>query len=131
MQKLTNKYCKKYRCFEIRTDLFNIIDICNGEKFFIFKKLVYHLRKIISSDEKSFTGELVANSYLDLLKEINEEGFLKVIDKKRKTPDAELYIVFTCYRSNNFYILLPLEIKMECAMEDKIDQLVVKTMEIV
>ena len=98
MQKLTNKYCKKYRCFEIRTDLFNIIDICNGEKFFIFKKLVYHLGKIISSDEKSFTGELVANSYLDLLKEINEEGFLKVIDKKRKTQDAELYIAFTCYR---------------------------------
>ena len=97
-EKMATKYCNKYRCKEIRKELYEIISICNREKFFIFKKLADHFGKIIDSDEKSFTTELEADSNFELLNHINSEGFLKVIEKKRKTPDAELYIIFICYR---------------------------------
>ena len=96
--KKATKYCNKYRCHEIRTELYEIINICDGERFFIFKKLVDHFSTIIDSDEKSFTAELGVDSNWELLNHINKKGFLKVIDKKRKTPDPELCIVFICYR---------------------------------
>ena len=97
-EKMATKLSNKYRCHEIRKELYEIIKICDGEKFFVFKKLADHFGKIISSDEKSFAVELRADSNFELLNQINCEGHIKVLEKKRKTPDAELCIVFIYYR---------------------------------
>ena len=76
---ITSKYCANYRCQEIWDELFAVIDLHNMETFFIFKHLVNHFGRVVSSNEKSFTGELGADLNWNLLNEINKENLIKVI----------------------------------------------------
>ena len=80
---IKNNYCCIYRVWEIEDELFEIIKKNNGQKYFIFKKLVEHFGRILGEDKVSFVGELSPDRHRDLLQEIEKALLFKIIRWKQ------------------------------------------------
>ena len=80
---IKNNYCSIYRIWEIEDELFEIIKNKNGQKYFIFKKLVEHFGRIIREDQVSFVGELSPDRHWNLLNEIEKSLLFTVIKWKK------------------------------------------------
>ena len=80
---IKNNYCSIYRIWEIEDELFEILKNKNGQKYFIFKKLVEHFGRIIREDKVSFVGELSPDRHWNLLNEIEKSLLFTVIKWKK------------------------------------------------
>ena len=79
---IKNNYCSIYKVWEIEVELFEIIKNKNGQKRFIFKKLVKHFGRIVREDKVSFAGELSPERPLELLKEVEKALLFTAIKGK-------------------------------------------------
>ena len=63
----------------------------NGQKYFIFKKLVENFGRILREDKVSFVGELSPGRHRELLQEIEKALLFKIIRWKYKNVDDVWY----------------------------------------
>ena len=70
----------------------------NFLKKFIFKRLVEHFGRIVSSNSCSFTGEIVEDHSWSLLNEINKKQLIKIQKRKKYSEYEDLCVTFTVYR---------------------------------
>ena len=98
IENITTNYCTMYRCHEIREELRQIVAEKNGKEYYIYKKLTEHFGRIVRDNSQWFQGELGADTHQTLLNEINKKMLIKVLRRKRYTPDGELLVLFFCYR---------------------------------
>ena len=91
---IKNNYCCIYKVWEIEDELFEVIKNNNGQKYFIFKKLVGHFGRVIREDKVSFVGELCpgSNTHWELMNEIEKALLFSVIEwKQYKNVDGVWY----------------------------------------
>ena len=96
-QNIARNYCVMFRCEKIYYEMFDIADRHNGQTYFIFKRLVEHHGRIVSSNSCSFTGELVEDHNWSLLHEINKKQLIKVRERKKYSEYGDLCVTFTVY----------------------------------
>ena len=95
---IKNNYCSIYRIWEIEDELFEIIKNKNGQKYFIFKKLVEHFGRIIREDKVSFVGELSPDRHWNLLNEIEKSLLFTVIKWKKYKNVNDVWYEFLVFR---------------------------------
>ena len=85
--------CCQYFCHKIYNDILKCVRENDGSKREIYKLLVKHFGRKISSSKTSFVGELNQNLNYTLLNDINRDLFIQV--KERKKYDSnDVYITF-------------------------------------
>ena len=91
---MASNYCYMFNCHKLLKQLKVVIKEDNGKKLSIFRVLVAHFGRIISSKKDSFVGELALDSHHSLLKEIEKCLFIKVRDRKKYPGNDEVFVVF-------------------------------------
>ena len=94
IQNMTTNYCYLYNCHEIRAQLKAVIEESNGKKLEIYRVLVSHFGRVISSKRNSFVGELNQEIYYTLLDDLNKDLFMKVRERKKYPKHSNIYITF-------------------------------------
>ena len=84
----------RYNCHGLRAKLEKIIEEKNGKKLFIYKKLVEHFGRVLSSKKDCFVGELASETHYSLLQDIEKDLFLKVKNRKKYSDNGEVFVSF-------------------------------------
>ena len=85
--------CCRYFCHKIYNDILKFARENSGSQREIYKLLVRHFGRVISSSKTSFIGELNQNLNYTLLNDINHDLFIQI--KKRKKYDSnDVYVTF-------------------------------------
>ena len=95
---IKNNYCCIYRVWEIEDELFEIIKKNNGQKYFIFKKLVEHFGRILREDKVSFASEVSPDRHRELLQEIEKALLFKIIRWKQYKNVDDVWYEFLVFR---------------------------------
>ena len=98
IENIVINYTCRYRCKNFKNEFIDIVRHHNGEKYFIFLRLVDHFRRIKSRTINSFVGELGRESSWALLDDINRNCLIKVMNRKKYDEYGEVYTTFICYR---------------------------------
>ena len=89
---IKNNYCCVYRVWILKMNFLKLLRKNNGQKYFIFKKLVEHFGRILHEDKVSFVGELSPDRHRELLQEIEKALLFKIIRwKQYKNVDDVWY----------------------------------------
>ena len=80
---IKNNSCCIHKIWEIEDELFEIIKKNNGQKYFMFKKLVEHFGRILREDKIGFVCELSPDRHRELLQEIEKALLFKIIRWKQ------------------------------------------------
>ena len=86
--------CYRYNCHGLRAELEKIIEEKNGKKLFIYKRLVEHFGRVLSSKMDCFAGELASETHYSLLADIERDLFSKVKNRKKYSKDGEVFVSF-------------------------------------
>ena len=94
IQNIASNNCYRYNCHGLRAELETIIEEYNGKKLFIYKKLVRHFGRVLSSKKDSFVGELGSESHYSLLHDIEKDLFLQVKQRKKYEKEGKYLLLF-------------------------------------
>ena len=83
-----------FNCHELYEQLKAVIKEENGKKLPIFRVLVDHFGRILSTKKDCFVGELTEQPNWTLLEELNKNLFLKVKERKKYPGSEEVSVVF-------------------------------------
>ena len=87
-----------YSCWEIEEDLFSIIKEKNAEKYCIYIKLIEHYGRILQHDAVSLKGELGRHTHWNLLKKIESNMLIKLVESNKYKGNDDIWITFVIFR---------------------------------
>ena len=94
IENIATNNCYRYNCHGLRAELEKVIEEKNGKKLFIYKKLVEHFGRVLSSKKESFVGELASKSHYTLLNDIEKDLFMVVKKIKMYDENGKVFVTF-------------------------------------
>ena len=73
IENMATNYCYMFNCHKLNEHLNAVIKETNGRKLAIFRAIVAHFGRVISSKKDSFVGELAIDSHYNLLNELKKD----------------------------------------------------------
>ena len=94
IENMANNYCYLFNCHDLYRQMKAVIEEENGKKLPVYRVLVAHFGRVISSQKSSFVGELARGSHRTLLEEINKHCFFNVRSRKKYPGSEQTFVTF-------------------------------------